>query len=129
MTNLAGIRALARMKGTVFVQHEPYTEAYERAAEELDTLVTHGEEIGRGEVHEHGDDGALPTSHVVVWLAPLNAGECGLYGVFKVRSDHDAPYQAELFAIYDGEQGRLGWRSREEARAWMRENHPEYVEV
>jgi len=117
------------MKGTVFVQHKPFTEAYERAAEELDTLIMHGEEIGRGEIHEHGDDGALPASHVVVWLAPLNAGECGLYGVFKVRSDEDGPYQAELFAFYDGKQGRPGWQSREEARAWMRENYPEYVEV
>jgi hypothetical protein len=129
MTTLAIIRKLSQSEGAVFVEHEPRTEAYVRAEEELHNLITYAEEIGRGEVHEKNGIDERPVNHVVVWLSPLNPGECGTYGVFKICSDEYGPYEAVLFAFYDGRQNRQGWKSISEAKAWMRQNHPEYIEV
>ena len=110
---------------SVFVEHEPKTDAYWRAETALSGIVAEGWAIGSGLDHGHEP----PRRVLVVWVEPLNADDFGEYAAFKILEDEFGPYRAILFSYYDGFEGRPGFKTRAEALNFMKQNVPDYEEI
>jgi hypothetical protein len=110
---------------SVFVEHEPRTEAYWRAETALSGILAEGSVIGFGLDHQCDQ----PRRIIIVWVEPLNSGEFGEYAAFKILEDEFGPYRAILFSFYDGLDGRPGFKSESEATDYMKEKFPDYARI
>lgn len=82
----------------IIVTHEPWTERYVRAEQEIERVIFDGKAIGLKTVSV-----GEPGYEIVVWNEPENDEIYGLYSVIRVfASDQKSVSFANLFGFYDG---------------------------
>ena len=110
---LSEIRALP--KSRVFVQHNPPTPRYGRAASKLGYLLRSAVVLG---VRREG--AADERVEISVWAPNAEGRGTGYYGCFRLYFERDAVSLALLFCFYDGTEKSPGFRSVGAAREYSR---------
>lgn len=97
-----------------FVEHQPLTPRYERAANRLEYLLENALVLGVREADGH-HTGCI---EIAVWAPePARRGD-GYYACFRVTLVDREPCFAVLYCFYDGRDRTPGFRSSDAAQAY-----------
>lgn len=98
---------------SVFVQHNPPTPRYGRAAAKLEHIIHRSVLLGS---RRHDLSTA---TEIALWTPPTPGSRTGLYACFRLYLDEfEMPDTALLFCFYDGTGGSPAFRSRLAAAAY-----------
>ena len=97
-----------------FVQHQPFTPRYRRAANKIEYLLENAVFLGVRD-SEGRHSGCL---EIATWAPEPARRRDGYFACFRVHLQDDAPTLAVLYCFYDGTDQSLGFRSLEAAAAY-----------